>query len=462
MSPARVQQRLAYCRRACSPLLAIDEVDHLLALPTVQHVPVVRSGDFAQACAWVPPETQAQGSAVFAGRGESINGGRAVANATLVQPCVFSGHDAVYCDADQRQRVLLLDAAARTVEPEAFNVLRSLEVVVVVCAGVHYVVVHIWRERLGIRARLYDSLNSRGFLTSRTHAGFLAAQDVRRVFAFANPGLQINTFDDGACAAQSDSITCGLHAAYNAALLAGRHSPSNSRWCAVDAAANIMVDLAHAALRHREAACGCSACVARRAVRGYARLVEALSLAFARPSELRGALRVRCMRLSEVWEDGEVLPLELPVPKPNTTLKAERRRVVQAWGRAHRAHRTQRTAPDPGVVSAAPAPGAAPAQMTGDVREAPRVVVGMELDDACGAAPDRSDGSGSDRSDDGASSECGSSDADGDEVAGVGVDAGDGGAMSRSLLRNRYFVLLEEATVASVEADRRLAAEEAA
>ncbi len=94
----------------------------------------------------------------------------------------------------------------------------------------------------------------RGALTSRTQAGFFAVQDVRRVFALANPGLQIDTFDDGECAVQSDSSTC---AAYNATLLAHHRLPSEPQCCAADAAVSVMVDLAHAALRHRQGACHC-------------------------------------------------------------------------------------------------------------------------------------------------------------------------------------------------------------
>ena len=68
---------------------------------------------------------------------------------------------------------------------------------VVVHSTAHNVVVRIYRDRVyGVRARLYDGLNWHGVLSSRTRAGFLAVQHVRRVFALANRGLQFDTFDD--------------------------------------------------------------------------------------------------------------------------------------------------------------------------------------------------------------------------------------------------------------------------
>jgi hypothetical protein len=162
------QERLAYCREASVPLLATDELDHLLALPGVRHVPVVNAGDFEYAKTW--------------------------------EPMLFDAVDDVTGPA-----------AALDDEPQAFGALRAHEVVIVVRSAVHYVVVRIWRERAyGIRARLYDGLNSRGALNGRTRAGSWAVRDVRRVFALANRGLHIDTFDDGECAEQSDSVTCGL------------------------------------------------------------------------------------------------------------------------------------------------------------------------------------------------------------------------------------------------------------
>jgi hypothetical protein len=98
-------------------------------------------------------------------------------------------------------------------------------------------------------------------------------------------------FDDGACAAQGDSFTCGLHAVYNATLLACRCRPLDPPRCAVGPAANIVVYLPHAAPHHRDATCFCSIFVSLRAVLGFLRLVDAVSLALAKPSELRGALQ---------------------------------------------------------------------------------------------------------------------------------------------------------------------------
>jgi hypothetical protein len=42
-----LQDRLQCCRGVCNPLLAVDEVDHLLALPGQRDVPVVGSGVFS-------------------------------------------------------------------------------------------------------------------------------------------------------------------------------------------------------------------------------------------------------------------------------------------------------------------------------------------------------------------------------------------------------------------------------
>jgi hypothetical protein len=44
-----LQDRLQYCRGVCNLLLAVDEVDHLLALPGQRDVPVVGSGVFSDA-----------------------------------------------------------------------------------------------------------------------------------------------------------------------------------------------------------------------------------------------------------------------------------------------------------------------------------------------------------------------------------------------------------------------------
>jgi hypothetical protein len=78
---------------------------------------------------------------------------------------------------------------------------------------------------------------------------------------------------------------------YNAALLAYRRRPLDPPRCAVDAAANIVVYLPHAAPHHRDATCFCSIFVSLRAVLGFLRLVNAVSLALAKPSELCGALQ---------------------------------------------------------------------------------------------------------------------------------------------------------------------------
>ena len=66
--------------------------------------------------------------------------------------------------------------------------------------------------------------------------------------------------------------------------------------------------------------------------RGFGRLVEAVARKLARPRQLRGALLNRCARNSEVWEDGEVLPLELAVPTPGSNLKKFLRCAVYEWG----------------------------------------------------------------------------------------------------------------------------------
>ena len=55
-----MQERSSYCRGACVPSLAEDELDHLLALPSVRKVPVVNAGDFAYACTWEPSTCESQ------------------------------------------------------------------------------------------------------------------------------------------------------------------------------------------------------------------------------------------------------------------------------------------------------------------------------------------------------------------------------------------------------------------
>ena len=367
-----------------------------------------------------------------------------------------------YRDAAQQHRALLLDAAAaNAAEPDAFVALRAHEAVVVVRSTAHYVVVHIYRDRVyGVRARLYDGLNSRGVLSSRTQAGFLAVQHVRRTFALANREVQIGIFDDGVCAVQSDTSTCGLHAAYNAALLAQHRLPSEPPCCAMDAAVDVMVDLAHAALLHRRGACRCPTCLPVRVARGYGRLVEALARRLARPRQLRGALSDRCARNSEVWEDGEVLPLELPVPTPRSDLKKFLHRAVYEWGCARR-DRVPRPEPDAPAATGAAA-GAAPVSGLGAMCGLQPGGDAMELDHARGADEHgvgtgdgchRVDGDGGDTSSEDGSGCEGTEDEAGDEPC---EDAAR--YMSRSLLRSRYFQLLEAATAASVAADCTLAA----
>ena len=419
---------MQYCRGVCNPLLAVDEVDHLLALLGQRDVPVVGSGVFSDAARY----------------------------------------------------------------DQSLPQLRAPRSVVAIHTGLHYVVADVRRlpPPAAATATLYDGLNPEGRLDRRSQSGFVAGAALREAFELANNGEKLGAVRDGGCVLQNDSVTCGLHAVYNAAFLSAGLSPADVQHRDTATAADVMVDIARAARSLRANACGCPECQAKRAVRGFARLFLSLARRLMTPASLGDGLQY-ARRHCQVEEDGEVLPVQLPVAKPTSDHKAFMFRTITRWKNAKRrvdnaayaaAARAEAAAARGAVADAA----ALVSQAARTVDDAPR---GMDLD-ASSSSSDLED-SGESHSESGSSEEDGERDwltvtrprgrrrrrrrrrqhasrssssaspsAQSDELDEDDLAAVADSDMPRTTLRGRYATLISRARDASTAAAGHLAAQE--
>ncbi len=425
-----LQDRLQYCRGVCNLLLAVDEVDHLLALPGQRDVPVVGSGVFSDAAMY----------------GQSL--------------------------------------------PQ----LRAPRSVVVIHTGLHYVVADVRRQPppAAATATLYDGLNPEGRLDRRSQSGFVAGAALREAYELENNGEKLGAVRDGGCVLQNDSVTCGLHAVYNAAFLCAGLSPSDVQHRNTATAADVMVDIARAARSLRANACSCPECQAKRAVRGFARLFLSLARRLMTPASLGDGLQY-AERHCQVEEDGEVLPVQLPVAKPTSDHKAFMFRTIVRWKNAKRrvdnaayaaAARAEAAAAQGAVADAA----ALVSQAARTVDDAPR---GMDLDDSSISSDqegtsetDSGSGSGESSEEDGernwhtvqprgrrrgrrrrqrlsSRSSSSASPSQSDEVDEDDLVAVADSDMPRTTLRGRYATLISRAREASTAAAGHLATQEA-
>jgi hypothetical protein len=270
------------------------------------------------------------------------------------------------------------------------------ECAVVIHARAHYVVAHV-RSTETPSADIYDGLNAEGDAARRTGAGWEAVRLLRDAF-LRTRGRPLEVVADGRCARQTDAVTCGLHAARNATFLhTGRPPGSQSGSSSASAAADLL-RLARVVSSFRRGACRCAPCVDKRVTRRWATVVVRLAARLAAPRAgdpllLPGAA---CQE-----EDGDVLPLQLPLPKPTSELKPLLHQCARAWALARRGGaRTDELELDVVVVDSAPAAGPDATPFAYEYCSEPETSILSSSAEEADAPTSSSDGSASDGSDD--------------------------------------------------------------
>lgn len=192
--------------------------------------------------------------------------------------------------------------------------------------------------------------------------------------------------EDAPCAAQQDAVTCGLHAARNAALLrAGQETGSDAATDGASVAADLDGLARIVELRRRDA-CACVACRDRRATRRWAGVVTALATRLAAPQPHDPLLRAALASPRAREEDADLeLPLWLPLPRAPSDIKAALRT------RARTSASLERGGADAALQRVAPAPP------SGDAVHAEAGAAAVAFDDAGsdGGPPNESSDAGS-------------------------------------------------------------------
>ena len=207
--------------------------------------------------------------------------------------------------------------------------LLQRECVVVVHACAHYVAFRVCGASRS--ARVHDGLNAAGDPARRTVAastavGLLSAAMQRTL------GAPLAAVVDARCAQQCDPVTCGLHAARNAALLRAGLDPGSDVVLDSASVAADMDGLARVVELRRRDACPCAACRGTRATRRWAALLTALAARLAVPRPQDPLLLAALASPGALDEDADAdLPLWLPLPCPPSELKAMLATRVRTW-----------------------------------------------------------------------------------------------------------------------------------